>query len=234
MRKTLLVLILALLGTSNIFAQAFTFVRIDPYPTSGPVNDVIKSHAVVHNLTSNVIPITINVINRSVTSGWDSIGFCTWVNCYTSGYYTHTENLPTNTYDTFYVYFYPNNIAGTGSCTVTMTYQSTTISQDFAVVANPIGIKQISNTVKDFSLAQNYPNPFNPSTKIGFSIPKSNYVDLRIYDLLGREVKVLTSQYMTAGEYELEFDARNLSSGMYYYRLQTGDNVAVKKMTLVK
>jgi hypothetical protein len=174
------------------------------------------------------------VTNRHITSGWDSIGFCTWENCYSPGLYSYTENLRVGSYDTFYVYFNPNNIQGIGSCTVTMSYQSTSISQDFMVSTFPVSVKQISSTIKDFSLSQNYPNPFNPTTKIGFSVPLSNYVDLRVYDLLGREVQVLASSYMTAGEYEIDFDGRNLSSGMYYYRLQTGDNVAVKKMTIVK
>jgi hypothetical protein len=65
-------------------------------------------------------------------------------------------------------------------------------------------------------------------------VPSANYVDLRVYDILGREVKVLASKFVNAGEYEIEFDARDLASGMYYYRLQSGENVAVKKMTLVK
>jgi hypothetical protein len=235
MRKTtLIVFLISILAASNIFAQAFTFVRIDPMPVYGQANEQIKSHAVVHNLTNQNIPITINIINRQVTPGWDSIGMCTWELCYAAGMYTITETLNANVRDTFYVYFYPFDLPGSGSCTVTMTYQSTTISQDFSVVAHPIGIKKISSVVKDFSLSQNYPNPFNPATKINFNIPKSDYVDLRVYDLLGREVKLLTSQYMNAGEYEVDFDARNLASGMYYYRLQSGDNIAVKKMTLVK
>jgi hypothetical protein len=104
----------------------------------------------------------------------------------------------------------------------------------FGARLDPVSIKQLSNTIKDFSLSQNYPNPFNPSTKINFSVPSANYVDLRVYDILGREVKVLASKFVNAGEYEIEFDAKDLASGMYYYRLQSGDNVAVKKMTLVK
>jgi hypothetical protein len=158
---------------------------------------------------------------------------CTWVLCYGAGTYTIVETCPPGQHEC-YVYFYPNGIPGTGSCTVTMTYQSTTISQDFGVVADPVGIKQISSVVNGFELNQNYPNPFNPETKIGFAIPKSDYVDLRVYDILGREVKVLLSQQLNTGEYEIEFDAHNLASGMYYYRLQSGDNVSVKKMTLVK
>jgi hypothetical protein len=75
---------------------------------------------------------------------------------------------------------------------------------------NPIGIKQISSVVNSFKLNQNYPNPFNPATKIGFAIPKSDYVDLRVYDILGREVSVLLSQQLNTGEYEIEFEAHNL------------------------
>jgi hypothetical protein len=104
----------------------------------------------------------------------------------------------------------------------------------FGASTFPVGIRQISSTINGFKLNQNYPNPFNPTTRIGFSVDKSNYVDLRLYDILGREVKVLLSQPMSPGEYEIDFEATNLASGMYYYRLQSGENVAVKKMTLVK
>ena len=97
-----------------------------------------------------------------------------------------------------------------------------------------IGIQQISSIVKEFSLAQNYPNPFNPNTKINFSIPKGDHVSLRVYDMLGREVAVLVNGLLTAGEYQADFNAKGLSSGMYYYSLRSGDYVDVKKMVLVK
>lgn len=214
-------------------SQTFTFVRTDPSPKHGRCDTTLQSYAVVNNLTSSPIPITITITNPSVPTGWDLVGMCTWELCYGPGNYSVVESCPSGQHD-FDVYFNPNGIPGTGSCTVTMTYQTTSISQDFVVIADPVGIKQISSIVKEFSLNQNYPNPFNPTTKIGFSVPKSDYVDLRVYDILGREVKTLLSQQLNAGEYEVEFDAKNFASGMYYYRLQSGDNVSVKKMTLVK
>ena len=220
---------------SNISSQ-FTFVRIDPPIVYGPTDSFtqIKSHGVVRNNTSSNITVNISIINRYVTPGWDSIGICDWHNCYAAGVYNITSVTPPGAYETLYVYFAPNGIAGSGHCTVRVNYQSTTIDQDFAVEANPIGIKQISSIIKDFELGQNYPNPFNPNTKIGFSLPKGEYVSLRVYDILGREVRVLVSQNMTPGEYEVDFDAKNLSSGMYYYSLRAGENVSVKKMVLVK
>lgn len=234
MKKLIISSILFLgLLSFNSYSQTFTFVRIDPNPVHGPADTIISSYAHVTNLTSNVIPITIHITNPSVMTGWDEVGMCTWQNCYAPGYYNHVEDCSAGQHE-FDVYFNPHGIPGSGSCTVTMSYQSTSISQDFGVVADPVGIRQISSIVKEFKLNQNYPNPFNPTTKIEFSIPKSNYVDLRVYDILGREVKTLLSEQLNPGEYEIEFDAKNLASGMYYYRLQSGDNVSVKKMTLVK
>jgi hypothetical protein len=234
MKNTVITAILLLvLVYTNTFSQTFTFVTTDPNPVHGSVDSTIKSHAMVNNLTSSGIPITINITNPVVTTGWDPVGMCTWELCYGAGLYTITETCPPGQHE-FYIYFYPNGIAGSGSCSVTMTHLSTTISHDFGAVGDPVGIKQISSVVNSFKLDQNYPNPFNPATKIGFAIPKSDFVDLRVYDILGREVKVLLSQQLNTGEYEIEFDAHNLASGMYYYRLQSGDNISVKKMTLVK
>jgi hypothetical protein len=234
MRKNLLITLLLLFALYTVsFSQYFTFVRTDPNPKYGPANEQIQCFATVTNSTSNPIPITINIINRSITSGWDSIGMCTWITCYQTGLYYKVESLPVGTHD-FDIYFTPNNIPGTGLCTVTMTYLSQTISQDFGAIANPIGIKPISSIVKDFSLSQNYPNPFNPSTKINFSIPKSGFVDMRVYDILGKEVKTLVNENLNAGEYEIEFDASGLTSGLYFYKMQTSEFISVKKMTLIK
>ncbi|HPS64707.1 MAG TPA: T9SS type A sorting domain-containing protein [Ignavibacteria bacterium] len=86
----------------------------------------------------------------------------------------------------------------------------------------------------DFSLSQNYPNPFNPVTKINFAIQKQGLVTLKVYDLLGREVASLLNETKAAGHYTVEFDASKLSSGIYFYKLQTGSFTSVKKMVLVK
>ena len=81
---------------------------------------------------------------------------------------------------------------------------------------------------------QNYPNPFNPTTTFEFDLPKTSEVSLRIYNILGEEVKTLVSDRLAAGTYSHEWDASNLASGVYLYRLQAGDYVETRKMVLMK
>ena len=85
-----------------------------------------------------------------------------------------------------------------------------------------------------FKLNQNYPNPFNPSTTISYTIPHENFVTLKIYDLLGNEVKNLVSQEQKAGNYNIKFNAEGLSSGIYFYRIQAGQYSQQKKFVLLK
>ena len=92
----------------------------------------------------------------------------------------------------------------------------------------------INSSQPDFKLEQNYPNPFNPVTKIRYSIPKSNLVTLKVYDVLGKEVSTLVDQYLLAGEYEVKFDASNLPSGVYIYKLSSGNYIKAKKLILLK
>jgi len=111
--------------------------------------------------------------------------------------------------------------------------------------ANPNGITPDENQiVSNFKLFQNYPNPFNPSTTISFSIPTSEFITLKVFDLLGNEVATLVNEEKPAGSYEVEFSAiggsasdRNaysLSSGIYFYKIQAGSLVETKKMILLK
>ena len=98
-----------------------------------------------------------------------------------------------------------------------------------------VSVENEANTVvKEFKLYQNYPNPFNPSTSIRFSIKYQNFVSLKIYDLLGKEVAVLLNEEIVPGNYVVDFYAENLSSGVYLYKLQTGDYSETKKMLLMK
>ncbi len=86
----------------------------------------------------------------------------------------------------------------------------------------------------NFQLLQNYPNPFNPSTKIKYSIPNSGYVTLKVFNLLGQEVAALVNKEQNAGEYATEFNASNLASGIYFYRIQSGNYSLTRKMILLK
>ena len=85
-----------------------------------------------------------------------------------------------------------------------------------------------------YNLIQNYPNPFNPSTKISWEAPVGSWQTLKIYDVLGNEVATLVDEYKPAGKYEVEFDAIDLSSGIYFYQLKTENNIKTKKMILLK
>ncbi len=97
------------------------------------------------------------------------------------------------------------------------------------------GIKNISTgPLERFEIGQNYPNPFNPVTKIKFGIPESDFVELEIYDILGKLVQVLVNKKLSAGEYEYEWNGSAHSSGIYFYKFRAGDYVQTRKMVLLR
>jgi hypothetical protein len=103
------------------------------------------------------------------------------------------------------------------------------------VVSPLVGISGNENTTPaKYSLEQNYPNPFNPVTKINYSLEKAGFVKLTVFDVTGREVKTLVNGNMNTGSYSVDFDAANLNSGLYFYKLESGDFIEVRKMILVK
>jgi len=105
--------------------------------------------------------------------------------------------------------------------------------------SNIVAVWPISTVAESFSLSQNYPNPFNPSTKINFSIPEKGFVKLKVYDLLGKEVNELVSGNYSRGEYAVDFNPSDLSSGIYIYSIEVSTETGniykeTKKMSLVK
>ena len=117
---------------------------------------------------------------------------------------------------------------------------------DIELYGSPISVVNGNNQfVHSFELSQNYPNPFNPTTKIKYSVPGvgtsflsasggMKFVKLIIYDILGNEIATLVNEQKPAGNYEVEFDGSNLSSGIFFYKLTAGDFVLTKKMILLK
>ena len=99
-----------------------------------------------------------------------------------------------------------------------------------------VGIEDASSPPlpAEFSLSQNVPNPFNPITTIEFELPKTSEVGLKVFNILGEEVATLVSDRLSAGSYSYEWDASNLASGVYLYRLQVGDYVKIRKMVLIR
>jgi len=103
------------------------------------------------------------------------------------------------------------------------------------ICGNPNSVELLNGEIPlHFALQQNFPNPFNPTTKITWQSPESGHHTLKVYDLLGNEIAVLVNQFLEAGNYSTEFDASSLTSGIYIYRLQVGNKVLVKKMTLLR
>jgi hypothetical protein len=103
------------------------------------------------------------------------------------------------------------------------------------VVSPLVGITGNENTTPvKYSLEQNFPNPFNPVTKIAYSIEKAGFVKLTVFDVTGREVQTLVNGNVNSGSYSVDFDASKLNSGMYFYKLETGDFKEVRKMILIK
>jgi uncharacterized delta-60 repeat protein len=97
------------------------------------------------------------------------------------------------------------------------------------------GINILSNEIPaEYKLRQNYPNPFNPVTNIEFSLPKASFAELIVFDVLGREISALVNERLSAGVYRFDFDASGLTSGVYFYRLESGNFSEVKKMNLIK
>ncbi|MDZ7764852.1 MAG: T9SS type A sorting domain-containing protein [Melioribacteraceae bacterium] len=101
-------------------------------------------------------------------------------------------------------------------------------------------VQDIEDTLPTkYSLSQNYPNPFNPSTTIKFTIPQSGFVSLKVYNILGQEVKTLLSKEINTGAYSVDWNGTNnygdqLSSGVYFYRIEAGDFIESKKMLFIK
>ena len=95
-------------------------------------------------------------------------------------------------------------------------------------------IAVVEITPSRFELFQNYPNPFNPITKITYSIPKVSFITLKVYDLLGREIKTLVNEFRQPGVFSIDFNTEGLSSGIYFYKLKAGEFTETKKMILMK
>jgi photosystem II stability/assembly factor-like uncharacterized protein len=103
------------------------------------------------------------------------------------------------------------------------------------LLENPVSVNPVSNEiVSGYSLSQNYPNPFNPVTHLEFGISDLGFVSLKVYDMMGKEIKTLVNEIKPAGNYKIEFDGSDLPSGVYYYKIESGNFTQVRKMLLIK
>ena len=131
---------------------------------------------------------------------------------YNLGYYAHTTDLTYNDAS------YPGDISLNNSITV-----------------GPSSIDGADNEiVNEFSLAQNFPNPFNPTTTITYNLEKGAQVNLVVYDLTGRQIAELVNAYQKQGQHQVKFNASDLTSGIYLYKITAGEFVQTNKMALIK
>ncbi|MFA5405302.1 MAG: T9SS type A sorting domain-containing protein, partial [Ignavibacteria bacterium] len=186
-------------------AGPFIWISTDQTPTSTTGVAILKYNATTLAMIGTPINLTIPHIIPS-TSGYVSSGSCELTTSLITGKRT-LVGLAQGGVDRVYV----------------------------VDLGNLTTITPISGEIpKDYTLSQNYPNPFNPSTSIDFSLPKAGYISLKVYNSMGKEVKTLTDGNFNAGNYAIGFDATGLSSGIYFYKLQTEGFTATKKMLLVK
>jgi len=154
-----------------------------------------------------------------------------------SMYYIHYEVNEGAVHSVDNIVFYKNQGLQHRGGSYSYTSMGSSYSTSDAVLLDSYvaGINEFNgNTINNYVLMQNYPNPFNPNTTISYQLPKSGQVTIKVYDVLGNEVKTLVNEYKPAGEYSVNFDAGKLSSGVYIYRITAGGYTSAKKMTLIK
>jgi hypothetical protein len=154
-------------------------------------------------------------IQRNQSAEWETIGF--------------VEGSGTTSEITNYQFY--NDLSESNS-SMNLKYRLKQI--DFNGVFSYSNIVEVDFLLEDYSLSQNYPNPFNPSTNISFTLTRSSFVTLKIYNVLGNEITTLVNKVIPGGNHQIEFNASGLSSGIYLYTINAGDFVETKKMVLMK
>ncbi|MFA6978909.1 MAG: T9SS type A sorting domain-containing protein [Ignavibacteriaceae bacterium] len=191
------------------------------YPTRELPVELINFQVIASNQSVDLMWQTATEVNnngfeveRNSTASWSKIGFVEGNGTTTTPkkYSFHDENLPDGKY----------------------SYRLKQIDFDGRFEYSHSVVVEISDAPKVFALSQNYPNPFNPSTKIKFSIPQTSFVTLKVYDMLGKEIITLINEEKTIGNYEIDFNASNLSSGVYFYKIQASSFIDTKKFILLR
>jgi hypothetical protein len=244
MKKVIILFCFLILVVSESSSQTFIFKRVSPRIVYDSVSSMYPTvvKGVLKNTSATTQNFKLERTLRSLPSGW-SLSVCNYLNCFgdidiipPSGqfYPLSAGQADTVTFD-----FY-GPTAGTGTVVFKPYIEGNPTNYQFdtfTVVKSTIGITPISSIVKGYELRQNYPNPFNPTTSIVFSLAKNSEVNLVVYDMQGREVAgLINNTSLPQGSYKYDFNAGDfgLSSGVYFYKLITGDFTSTKKMLLIK
>ncbi len=200
-------------GTGVAYYQVIVTDDIVPVEMTSFTFDVRNNNVLLNWRTATETNNSGFQVQRKAESGWQTIGF--------------VKGSGTTTQSQVYSYTDAGLAAGT------YVYRLNQIDLDGSSHASS-ELSIVIDRISDFALEQNYPNPFNPTTQIEYSVAQHANVSLVVYDLLGREVAALVNEVKEPGSYKVNFDASNLPSGIYTYRIQSGSFVQTKKMMLMK
>ncbi len=152
--------------------------------------------------------------------------------CYDNSAYTSYSTVASTSAAGMTWGYYTDNSTG---CTMTGGSTQANRPNTCFTFTTPTGELPTGNTIPTvYSLSQNYPNPFNPVTKINFALPKQGFVTLKVYDVLGREVRTLVNEVKSAGQFSVDFNASEFASGVYFYKLESNSFSDIKRMMLIK
>jgi len=229
-----------LLFSSLVFSQDYSVIGIS-YVNDGELGDELFFEWEIENISQEEITLSIVRVKNGIPDQWTSslcfdYCFAPGVDSIATTEHFGSSPLQPGEKRELSVHVYPLEVYGSGS--IDILIENINNRSDYHLKG--MGFYAEVTSIEDekipgtFELVQNYPNPFNPSTVISFSIPESDMVTLKVYDVIGNEIEVLINSTMNAGNFKYNFNAANLPSGIYFYELLTSNFRSVKKMILEK
>jgi len=241
MKKQLLGLLIILAFSASLFSQDITFV-----PRETELTDTLNSEMIfevdVTNISAAEQTLFIVRTINNLPEGWSSsicFDSCLpgWVDSATTSSEYGSSPLQPGETRLVALHVFPLTNVGTGYAQMqagTLRNPDIRTTVDLTAIVNPTSIEDENTLVTDYYLAQNYPNPFNPSTKINFGLERAGEVEITVYNILGNKISTLVNGVKSAGNHSVVFDASNLSSGIYFYKLVTKEFTQIRKMLLLK
>ena len=239
-RIKLILIVLLVLVSQAVFAQTFTLTIPDTIK-SDTLNSQIVFDVVITNITTS--PLSVYLVRKSniLPENWTS-SLC-FSSCFapfldsaatTSDY----NSSPLTAGEQRDISLHVNPMVNQGTAYVKLVIGNLNNPSDnktinFTASTSLTSINDVT-APGGYYLSQNYPNPFNPSTVISYSVANSGQVTLKLYNIIGKEIATLVNEYKEPGNYYYQFDGKELTSGVYLYKFQSGNFVSVKKMVLMK
>ncbi|MCU0342814.1 MAG: T9SS type A sorting domain-containing protein [Ignavibacterium sp.] len=241
MKKYLISIIIVFVLSVSLFPQDITFV-----PRETELTDTLNSEMVFEIDATNIsaaeqILFIVRTLN-SLPEDWSSsicLDSCLpgWVDsATTSSEYGSSPFQPGET-RVVALHVFPKTNVGAGYVQMqagTLRNPEIRIAVDLTAIVNPVSAEEEKAVVDNYYIAQNYPNPFNPSTRINFGLKNAGNVEITVYNILGNKITTLVNEFKSAGNHSVSFNASNLSSGIYFYKIITNEFVQTKKMILEK